>query len=273
MTLTAAAHPLLDAGWQIEPVAGLVGSCVTGASLLDPLADEQVTALRALIADSGVVVFPRQNLDEAGHVRLARLLGTPKPPPEYIPSLADAGYPEISVISTANGLAYTSDRWHSDVTWMPNPPQYSILHMRQRPLAGGDTMWSSQVVAYERLSDPLRTMLTGLTAVHRLPNGSGISAIHPIVVEHPLTCRRALFINSVFTERVCELNERESAVLLGFLFEHTTQPEWTCRWQWSEGDVAMWDNHFVQHYAINDYGSAPRTINRIETDGPRPLSA
>jgi taurine dioxygenase len=134
-------------------------------------------------------------------------------------------------------------------------------------------MWSSQVVAYERLSSPLRELLMGMTARHEISVAADRSSVHPVVCTHPVTGKMALFINSVFTRRICELGESESDSMLAFLNGHAVQPEWVCRWHWSVGDLAVWDNHFVQHYAINDYGPSARRIHRIEIEGQPPIPA
>jgi taurine dioxygenase len=216
-----------------------------------------------------VVVFPRQRLEPAGHLALARRLGEIRTPPDYLPTLEDAGLPQIGVIGTADERTRTADRWHADVTWAPAPPRYSVLHMRVLPETGGDTMWASQIDAYDRLSEPMKRFLEPLTAEHGLGAGA-VHAVHPVVHRHPITGRRALFVNPTFTRRIVELTSAESRSVLGMLYESITVPEAVCRWRWSVGDVAIWDNHFVLHYAINDYGQAARTIHRVEVEG-RPL--
>jgi taurine dioxygenase len=260
----------LSGTWDLRPLAGRVGVEVRGVDLRTPLTGEQAEDLRWILAEHGVVVFSGQQLDDDGHQALAAHLGEVKIPPDYLASLADEGHPEISVISTENGLAYTSDQWHADVTWMPDPPRYSILHMRVLPPAGGDTMWASQFEAFDRLSEPMKAFLRPLTATHARPHADEVNP-HPVVIRHPLTGREGLFVNSVFTRRIVELGEQESAAVLSFLFEHGVQPECVCRWRWSVGDLGIWDNHFVQHYAINDYGAAARRIHRIEIKGQPPI--
>jgi taurine dioxygenase len=259
--------------WALAPLAGLIGLEVRNADLRVPLMVTEVDRLHRLLADHGVVIFSDQKLDDAAHLGLAKQLGTPRPPASYLPSLAKEGFPDICVISTENGFAYMTDQWHSDVTWMDKPSRYSILHMQTAPAAGGDTMWSSQIQAYERLSNPLQDLLVRLTAVHEIPSQDGMSTVHPVVCVHPLTGKRALFVNSVFTKRICELEKSESDALLAFLYAHAVQPEIVCRWRWSAGDLAIWDNQFVQHYAIADYGPSARRIHRIELEGTAPISA
>jgi taurine dioxygenase len=268
---TVTQHTKVQRDWAVHSVGGLIGVEIRHADLRTPLTPAELDDLHRLIADNGVVIFSDQRLDNASHLGLAKQLGTPRPPASYLASLEADGFPDICVISTDNGFAYTTDQWHSDVTWMPNPSQYSILHMITAPSAGGDTMWSSQLHAYDRLSPALQDFLVPLTAEHRVPSQEGMSSIHPVVCRHPLTGKPSLFVNPVFTKRLCELSQSESDALLAFLYSHAVQPEIVCRWRWSPGDIAIWDNQFVQHYAIADYGQAARKIHRIELEGSTPV--
>jgi len=255
--------------WTLRPIAGAIGVEVREVSLSRCLSESEVDGLRRLVAESGVVFLTGQQFDSDGHLTLARQLGTVKPPPEYLPKVN--GYPDISVLSTENGFAMMADRWHADVTWAEAPPKYSILHMQEVPSVGGDTMWASQTAAYDRLSDRMKVLLTGLTAVHEISIGPRRS-VHPVITRHPVTGRKALFVNPTFTTGIEELPPSESEAVLRFLFEHCVQPEVCCRWRWTAGDIAIWDNQFVQHYAINDYTEA-RKIHRVEIEGERPVPA
>ncbi len=206
--------------------------------------------------------------------RWPRALGEIKLPPDYFPeTLRDRGYPEIGVISTENQLAYLTDRWHTDVTWLANPPRYSILHMQQPPPAGGDTLWASQYAAYDWLSEPMKRFVETLTVRHQLPDAPDFATDHPVVCQNPISGRKALFVNRVFSTRINELSEGESEALLAYLCAHGTRPDFICRWRWTEGDVAIWDNHYVQHYAVADYRPHARKIHRIEVVGEPPVAA
>jgi taurine dioxygenase len=134
-------------------------------------------------------------------------------------------------------------------------------------------MWASQFAAFESLSNRTREYLTGLTAHHCAPGRPETSADHPLVCRHPRTGRRALFFNELFTVRVNELPPDESDAVLTLLAKRCVQPEHTCRWRWRPGDIAIWDNHFVQHYALGDYHPASRRIHRIEICGQPPIPA
>lgn len=259
-----------ELGFEIVPLAGALGAEVRGVDLRQPLTRAALDEIETILARVGVVFFAAQEIDVEGHAALAQALGRPKLPPEYIPSLVDIGHPEICVLSTENQFAYASSLWHSDVTWDVTPPKYSILHMQVAPAVGGDTMWSSQHVAFETLSAPLQGFLESLTAHHEHPMDPTIGADHPLVVRHPVTGRQALFCNSTFTQKINELTPVESSTVLNMLYTHAARPEFSCRWRWGAGDVAIWDNHFVQHYALGDFGTAARRIHRIEIEGTAP---
>jgi taurine dioxygenase len=249
----------------VEPIAGVLGVVVhVDEPWTFPLATPLVDALHSLVARHGVVVLRGLDLDRAGHLALGRQLGEIRNPPEYFPTLRDEGFPEIGTL-VSPGMGSMTDVWHSDVTWSPRPPRYSILHMRTCPPAGGDTMWASLTDAHDRLSGPMRRFLEGLTAEHS--SGAERRAVHPVVQVHPITGRHALAVNPLFTKRIVELDDDESRAVLDLLFGAITRPEGVCRWSWREGDLAIWDNHFVLHYVVQDYGDSPRVIERVEIEG------
>jgi taurine dioxygenase len=252
-----------------QPIASRVGAVISGIDLHEPLGAEEVEQLHWLLAERGVVIFTDQSLDPAEHRTFAQQLGVLRVPPDYFPTLRDEGYPEIGVLDSKDD-GFRAPYWHADVTWAAQPPRYSVLHMRVSPDAGGDTMWVSLIEGYKRLSVPLRRFVEPLTAEHALGERS---ALHPVVQRHPVTGCLALSVNPLWTRRITELEEKESQAVLSLLFDKVLQPETTCRWRWHAGDIAIWDNHFVWHYAINDYGDAPRVIHRIEIEGEALLPA
>jgi taurine dioxygenase len=240
-----------------------VGAAIGGIDLREALDAEQVEQLHWLLAERGVVIFTDQKLDPIGHRTFAEQLGRIRMPPEYFPTLLDAGYPEIGVLDSKPGGA-RAPYWHADVTWSEQPPRYSVLHMRVSPNAGGDTMWASLIEGYEQLSAPLRRFIEPFVAEHALGERS---ASHPVVHRHPVTGRLALSVNPLWTRRILGLDDKESQAVLSLLYAKILQPESTCRWQWHDGDIGIWDNHFVLHYAVDDYGDAPRVVHRIEIEG------
>lgn len=250
--------------FDVHRISGTTGARLSGIDLTRVLTSETVTALVDHLDEHGVVVIRGQDFDAASHLALARALGDVEPPPDYFPeTLAASGFPEIGVISTENGLAYLTDQWHSDVTWRERPPRYTLLRVHQLPDAGGDTMWSNLYAAYEALSEPVKRFIDPLTAEHQLPGTPERATSHPVVTRNERTGRPALYVNQVFTTRINELATRESRAVLDMLFEQSIRPEFVCRWAWQVGDLAVWDNHFVQHYAVADY-TGPRKISRIE---------
>jgi taurine dioxygenase len=257
--------PLRLGAW---PVAGQVGAVVRTIDLSDGLSDEQVNDLHQLLAERGVVFFAAQKMGPDGHRDFARLLGDIRMPPDFFPSLRDDGYPDIGVIVSEGGGGRGAGTWHTDVPWAPNPPRYSILHFQEGPAGGGDTMWASQIAAYQRLSPPMREFITPLTAeFKRISRIEDRSAIHPLVQRHPVSGELALYVSPSNTTRIVELDPNESDAVLALLFNTVLRPESICRWKWSPGDIGIWDNHFVLHHAIDDYGDERRVIHRIEIEG------
>jgi len=252
---------------SIRPMTGKAGAVVEGVDLGRGITAEVVGTLQAALDQHAVIVLPAQHVDPATHVVLAGSLGEIKPPPDYFPeTMADQGFPQIGVISTDNGLATETNRWHADVTWMDTPPRYTVLNLVELPTVGGDTLWSNQYEVYAGLSEPVKSMLVGLTGVHHLPSHPHQWAEHPLVTANPRTGRPAVFANPVFTARIKELTETESRHVLDLLAAASSSPEVTCRHQWRVGDLAIWDNHFVNHYAASDYTGA-RRVQRIEVLG------
>ncbi len=232
---------------------------------LDTLTDTDVASIRSELYRHGVLFFPRPG-DRPGDppgVRAAFRRDRVSAPALGEPRAE--GYPEISVIGTDNGSAYQANRWHCDVAWRAEPSRYSILHMQVLPEAGGDTLCRTSTQPSTRSRPPIREALYGLTATHRIgPVPNAPEASHPLVIRHPDTGREALFVNDLFTERIDGLSDDESRALLGLLKSVSIRPEFTVRRRWAVGDIAIWDNHFVQHNAIYDYGDAARRIHRIE---------
>jgi len=200
------------------------------------------------------------------------------------------GHPEISVLEHDADHPPISDSWHSDVTYRQKPSMASILHARTIPPVGGDTLWLSAYAAYEALSPSVQDFVSTLTAGHvylhayrplviRQENGAERvrqaaentpPVQHPVVVTHPVTGRRLLYVNPTFTSRIVELSAGESDAILGMLFKHLLAPDFQVRFKWRENDVAMWDNRATQHYATGDYYPAYRRMHRITVDGDQP---
>jgi taurine dioxygenase len=161
-----------------------------------------------------------------------------------------------------------ADEWHTDLTFQENPALMSVLHMVTCPETGGDTMWSSLYAAYEELSDPMKSLCDGLTALHdALPhNHPEMTTIHPVVRVHPVTGRKALYVNEHFTRRIVEMNATESEALLGHLTRWVANPRFTVRYHWTPGTIGIWDNRCTQHFVLNDF-TGERVIQRVTVVG------
>ncbi|ALE84948.1 TauD/TfdA dioxygenase family protein [Pseudonocardia sp. HH130629-09] len=243
---------------DVRPVSGALGAEVRGLALAD-VDDEVFAHLYQLLLDHLVLFLPdNAGLDPADHEAFGRRLGHLEVHP-FLPKLD--GHDEIVLLDSDQGAK--ADVWHTDVTFSQTPPIASVLQIVQGPEVGGDTMWSNQYLAYEALSAPLRELLDGLTALHVFehPNGSYRSeAEHPVVRVHPDTGRRSLYVNRMFTRRIPQLTPGESTALLTHLFDVSESPQRVCRYRWSEGGVAIWDNRATQHYAVNDYTGRRVTV-------------
>jgi taurine dioxygenase len=251
---------------RVRPIAGSLGAEVEGVDL-SALRDDDWRAVRSLWLEYLVLFFPMQNLSAAAHIQLARRLGTLEIHP-FLDKLND-DQTEIVVLDSDRGEK--ADTWHTDVTFTATPPMASVLQMIVLPAFGGDTIWTNQYLVYEDLSPAMRDFLEGLTALHtgeRFGHPE-VAATHPVVVSHPETGRCSLFVNRSFTSHINELSRGESDQLLQYLYTFSEQPQFQCRYQWTEGTVAIWDNRCTQHYAVNDYLSR-RVIHRVTVLGERP---
>ncbi|MFJ1748714.1 TauD/TfdA dioxygenase family protein [Streptomyces sp. NPDC088116] len=250
----------------VSPVSGALGAEIRGVDLTD-ITDHDFERIHELLLRHLVIFFPEQaHLTPEAHIALGRRFGEVEVHP-FLPKVE--GHPELALIESDKGGK--ADEWHIDVTFSPKPPVASILHLVTCPESGGDTMWSNQYLAYETLSDPYKELVDGLTAVHVLkaPEVGELKAEHPVVRIHPETGRRSLYVTRMWSSHIPQLSRHESDALLQFLFEHSEQPRFNCRYRWQPGAVAMWDNRATQHLAINDY-SEYRKGQRVTILGDHP---
>src|SRR5271168_4485239 len=274
---------------QVTRVTPAIGALVEGLDLAQGLAPPQIDRLGELLAQHQVLFFRDQPLTPEQQVRFAAQFGTLHVHPIY-PVLPEL--PEILVLDTHKDFLPDNDNWHTDVTFSETPPLAGILAAKQMPPAGGDTLWSSNLAAYDALSAPMKKLLEGLTAEHSVVKsfpagrwGADPSfkerydravakhppVTHPVVRTHPVSRRKSLFVNDGFTTQINELGSRESDALLAFLFAQAGRPEFTIRWRWSVDDVAFWDNRITQHYAVADYLPQRRIMHRATVIGDRPF--
>lgn len=279
----------------VSRIAGACGAEISGVDLSRPLQPEVVAETRRAILENGVIFFRDQHMEDADLQRFTTYFGGFGIEP-FVEGIETHPH-VIAVVKEADErrVANFGGQWHSDWSFQETPPSFTFLNARELPPYGGDTMFANQYLAYEALTPGLRATLEGLNAVHsaRRPYGPrGIYAggtqargmkirtgeealnevVHPMVRVHPETGRKALYVNPVYTIRIDGWSERESAPLLSFLHEHAVRAEFTCRFRWSAGALAMWDNRCVQHLALNDYDGFRRELHRTTTAGERPLS-
>ena len=252
--------------------------------------------LRGLLANHKVLVLPDQHLSPDELTAAGRLFGDLTLAHPVMPPLDDA-HPEVLEIDATRSRTdpryrdeWENDTWHTDVSFMPDPPLGSLLSGVVVPPAGGDTAFADLQAAYDALSEPIRTLVDGLHAEHdgsaefashlrERPEGGVWSGrrftvleavVHPVVRVHPVTGRRGLFVNPTFTTRIVGLPRAESDALLRLLYDVTTAPERTYRHRWSAGDVIVWDNRATAHVGVRDYGDAHRVLHRVTIAGDRP---
>jgi taurine dioxygenase len=254
---------------DVRPISGALGAEIRGVDLNNLTDDVFDTVHDLLLRYLVVFIVGQRDLTPRAHIAFGRRLGELEPHP-YLPQLD--GYPEIVIIDSERGGKV--DVWHTDMTFQQSPPLASILHMVHLPGAGGDTMWTNQYLAYEQLSAPVRDVVDGLTAIHVIRIGDQFTdrAEHPVVRVHPATGRRALYVNRLFTSHIPQLTRNESDAILQHLFEFSESPQFTCRYRWRTGDVAVWDNRVTQHYAVNDY-TEPRRAQRVTVLGDHPTGS
>ena len=276
----------------VEPVAGALGASVTGIDLTQVREASQLDGLRQALADHLVVFLPEQDLSLDDLERVTDLLGGRDATP-FVEPLEDRPF-VIRVIKEPTDVLNFANAWHSDLSYLPTPPAYTLLHAWDVPDHGGDTVWSNQYLAYETLSGGLRATLDRLRAVHSAGMAYGTGGlldqfkdlssmaiapsddafaenVHPAVAVHPVTRRRALYVNPVYTTRFDGWSKEESHALLGHLHRNSINENFTCRLRWSVKTLAIWDNRCVMHNALNDYAGVRREMYRTSVKGAEPV--
>ena len=278
---------------SIQPVSPACGAEVFGIDLAHPSRDAMRHVERALV-EHCVLFFRDQKLTPAQQLEVTRRFGDILRVP-YIQHLYE--YPDIiAVLKEADErkISTFGGTWHSDFSFLPEPPSFTLLYALELPALGGDTLWASQYHAYDNLSDGMQRLLDPLRAIQSAwPHGTRGPAAgaavsrsigmvrgdpsadreiaQPVVRVHPVTGRKALFVNPVYTQYFEGMTEEESRPLLQFLFQHATKAEFTCRLRWAPGTLAIWDNRCLLHLAINDYDGSRRLLHRTTVAGQRPV--
>jgi taurine dioxygenase len=268
---------------DVRKLTPTIGAEIFGVDLSRELANQQFQEIHDALMDNLVIFFRDQTLTPEQHMDFGRRFGRLHVHPAA-PGLV-AGHPEILVIKANEKSTHVAgEEWHSDVSCEDAPPMGSILHLHEVPAdGGGDTLFASMYAAYQALSAPMQRLLEGLTAIHdgeRVFRGRyGADdrgrefprAEHPVVRTHPVTGRKALFVNRWFTARIVQLKPQESSALLEMLHRHTETPEFHCRFKWQAGSIAFWDNRCAQHHAIWDYYPQRRYGHRVTICGDKPF--
>ena len=274
---------------EVRPISGSIGAELHGIDLADDLPDAAIAEIRQALCDHLVIFFRDQDLSPDAHKALARRFGTIFVHPNF--RRADADPEIVEIVREPGDTRIVGEEWHTDTTMMAEPPMGAILHAIDVPPWGGDTLFANQYLAYESLSDGLKSTLEGLRAVHSDRKVAGPQAalntkrstkvreddtwhetvnLHPVVRTHPETGRKALFVNHSYTTAFEGWTEEESRPLLEFLLERGHRPEFTCRFRWEKGSVAFWDNRCTKHLAIHDAGAFRRVMRRVQIEGERP---
>jgi taurine dioxygenase len=268
---------------SVQPLTPAIGAEIHGVDLNGDLGRSVIEAIRQALTTHQVIFFRDQDLPVDRHVAFGRMFGELAVHPND-PGLP--GHPEVMIIhADAKSKRVAGERWHSDVSCDPEPPMGSILHLHTVPAAGGDTLFASMYAACDALSEPMRKWLGTLQAEHdgapyyrsvntiigRDDGGKAYpKAIHPVIRTHPVSGRRSIFVNEMFTTRIVGLSRDESDALLSFLFRHVQRTEFQCRFRWAAHSIAFWDNRCTQHMAIWDYFPATRSGYRVTVKGEKP---
>jgi taurine dioxygenase len=270
------------ADFDLTPLSPTIGAEVRGVDLGKDLSDDLIKQVHDALVDFKVLFFKDQQIDVTQQAAFAARFGELETHP-FLPSNTEHAH--VIHFAKDEKVRGYENIWHSDVSWRETPSFGSVLHALEVPTVGGDTLWCDMEAAYTGLPDDVKAYLADLRAVHDFSQSFGAllspedlaerqkqfpSTAHPIVRTNPDSGRKCIYVNSIFTSHVEGLSDQESDDLLNFLFQQAKVPEYQCRFKWSKGAVAFWDNRSTQHYAASDYWPARRTMERVTVIGDRP---
>ena len=265
---------------QVRPLTARIGAEILGVDITQPdLPDDVIAQIQDALMTYQVVFFRDQKFDHENHKAFGRRFGKLFIH-NGVASIPD--HEEIVAIHADEDSSYIAgDNWHSDLTMNAEPPMGSILYLHTLPEIGGDTLWASMYAAYDALSDAMKAHIETLTAIHdgehvyrpliNDPTKTYPSSVHPVVRVHPVTRRKAIFVNPSYTTRIVELPKPESDALLNYLYRHCQDPNFQCRFRWQPHSVAFWDNRCTQHFAVYDYYPQVRSGFRVTIAGDKPI--
>ena len=269
----------------VRALTPVIGAEIEGVDLSQPLGNQQFAEVHRALLEHHVIVLRDQHLSAEDHKAFARRFGVLHVHP--LQAMKEGDHERLEVRASSKSKFVAGEGWHTDVTCDAEPPMGSLLYIQETPSIGmgGDTLFANMHLAYEMLSDPMKAMLEGLTAVHdgaipwvqgygyTPPGQEFAKSEHPVVVRHPETGRKTLFVNRGFTSHIPQLARFESAALLEMLYRHVeNQPALTCRVRWTPNTLVFWDNRCTQHQAIWDYFPLARSGHRVSVVGHRPAA-
>jgi taurine dioxygenase len=271
----------------VQALSPTIGAEITGVDLGGPIDDDLHAELHRALLEWKVLFFRDQDITRAQHRAFAERWGELEQHPFYRYVHPDA-QSAADVVTLAKDAVSggVENEWHADITWHAQPSFGAVLRAIDVPELGGDTLWADAGAAYDGLPPGVRARIDGMDAVHDWRTTFGLAmppeevealssqfppVEHPVVRVHPETGRRTLFVNPIFTQHVVDLDPAESEALLAVLFRQMTRPEYQCRFHWTPGSVAFWDNRSTQHYASSDYWPQRRVMDRISIAGDGPV--
>jgi taurine dioxygenase len=267
----------------VDKLTPIIGAEISGIDLAQPLSNHEMSEVHRALAENVVIFFRDQQMTPEQHLAFGRNFGELHihPAAPHAP-----GHPELMIIrADKDSPRANGEGWHTDVSCDTEPPMGSILYIKTCPPRGGDTLFASMYAAYEALSDRMKAYLEGLTAIHDGEDAYrgtyknlGVAdkpvyprAEHPVIRTHPVTGKKALYVNRGFTKRIRGIPRDESDGILRYLWEVAENPLFQCRFRWQENSVAFWDNRCAQHRAMWDYWPHTRSGFRVTVKGERPV--
>ena len=270
---------------EVRPISGALGAEIFGVDFAAGVDEETFDCIRTTFHEHGVIVIRDQDLTPEQHVAAARRFGDINVNRFFTPV---DGHPEVAEVrKEPHQKRNIGNKWHTDHSYDDAPALGSMIYALEVPPVGGDTMFANMSLAWETLSDGMKDMLSRLEAVHssrhvfgpgykanpdvadrfRNPEQAMQDAVHPVVIRHPDTGRKVLYVNPTFTVRFHGWTEEESRPLLDYLYDHASKPEFTCRVEWRKGSLGLWDNRATWHLALNDYPGHRRLMHRVTIEG------
>ena len=277
---------------EVRPLAGALGAEVGNIDLSAPLSNQMRDEIHQAFLDNLVIVFRDQKLTPEKQVEIAGLFGKPAIYP-FLQGLD--GAPEVhELLKTAEDEVNFGGNWHSDTAYRECPDMGTLLYAHEVPDVGGDTLFTNMYLAYDALSDGMKEMLKGLTAIYCSEKGydgkraekmksldglkdavqaeiETFESEHPVVRTHPETGQKALYVSKSHTLRFKDMTVEESTPLIDYLSTFAVLPEFTCRVDWQPQTLVIWDNRCTKHLAVDDYAGQRRRMHRVTVEGVKPL--